>query len=323
MRNVICTVSFILLFLSCQNKSQKILAITETNTWSDTVNYRLATAEEARKLLVVEDHYIRNRSPFDIASRLENPEGKKEDLMKLMTEEVRDWTDKEKTQIDQLRTAINDSIRKHQYHLQFPKEIILVKSTLKDEGEAGGYTRKNFIVLMGGDIRQTLLLHETFHVLTRNNPEFKKKMYETIGFTVTPEELEYPKDLWDMRISNPDSERFDSYATFTIDGKQQKCAMVLYANRPYTTGKFFHYITIGMVPLDEQLKPIQENGKTIVYPLEKVSDFYEKVGRNTGYIIQPEEILADNFVIAFLNYPKVPTPELKDKIRNLLKQSPK
>ena len=76
---------------------------------------------------------------------------------------------------------------------------------------------------------------------------------------------------------------------------------------------------VGFVPYDEQMKPKQENGTTIVYPMEKISDFKEKIGENTQYIIHPEEILAENFVIAFIDQQSVPTPELKEKIRKILK----
>ena len=239
-------------------------------------------------------------------------------------QELREWNDKEKQTILNITKDLNDSIRKYQFNLPLPKEITLVKSTLKDEGGAGGYTRSNWIALTDQIIetpesfQRRILLHELFHVLTRNSLDFKKEIYQTIGFTVTDEELEYPKDLWDLHITNPDVGRYDSYATFTINGKSQKCAMLIYANRPYTGGTFFGYLNIGFIPYDENMKPIQENGKTVIYSIEQISDFYDKVGKNTLYIINPEEILADNFVIAFNNQANIPTPELKEKIRNIL-----
>ena len=297
----------------------------EDTQYSDTINFRLATLEEAKQLMSAEDSYTRSRSPFDIVSRLQNPNGTVEELNAYALQELREWNDEEKKVIQAITEDLNDSIRKYQYSLPLPKEIMLVKSTLKDEGGAGGYTRSNWIALTDKLVshikeegKKTLLLHELFHVLTRNSLNFKKEMYQTIGFTVLDEELEYPKDLWDVHITNPDVGRYDSYATFTIDGKPQKCAMLLYANRPYTTGTFFQYLNIGFIPYDENMKPIQIDGKTMAYSLEQISDFDEKVGKNTRYIINPEEILADNFVIAFNNKTDVPTPELTEKIRNIL-----
>ena len=323
MKKIILLVCSILCLSSCQNKSNRTNV--EDTQYSDTINFRLATLEEAKQLMSAEDSYTRSRSPFDIVSRLQNPNGTVEELNAYALQELREWNDEEKKVIQAITEDLNDSIRKYQYSLPLPKEIMLVKSTLKDEGGAGGYTRSNWIALTDKLVshikeegKKTLLLHELFHVLTRNSLNFKKEMYQTIGFTVLDEELEYPKDLWDVHITNPDVGRYDSYATFTIDGKPQKCAMLLYANRPYTTGTFFQYLNIGFIPYDENMKPIQIDGKTVAYSLEQISDFDEKVGKNTRYIINPEEILADNFVIAFNNKTDVPTPELTEKIRNIL-----
>ena len=315
---LVCGLSFL---TSCINKQSNVVE----SPYADTINFRLATLEEAKELMSREDSYTRSRSTFDIVSRLQNPEGTVEELNAFAIQELREWSEEEKTAIQTLTKDLNDSIRKYNYQLPLPKEVMLIKSTLKDEGGAGGYTRSNWIALtdklishLKEDRQKSILLHELFHILTRNSLEFKREMYNTIGFTVMDEELEYPMDLWDVHITNPDVGRYDSYATFMIDGKPQKCAMLLYANRPYTTGTFFQYLNIGFIPYDEDMKPLKEDGKTIVYPMEKISDFYEKVGYNTHYIINPEEILADNFVIAFNNQNKLKTPELKEKIRNIL-----
>lgn len=322
MRNAICTTSC-LLFLA-------LIPIMAQNQVSDTIKYRLASVDEAKQLTVAEDIYVNNWSPFDISSRLQNINGKKEELIKRATEEVREWTKEEELQITKMMVSMNDTIRKYGYKIPFPEEIILVKTTMQSEGGAGGFTRSNWIALsdrfctdLVETFRPILLLHETFHILSRYNPEFRKQMYEVIGFTISPEELEYPKDILNQRISNPDVERYDSYATFTIDGKKQKCAMILYSARPYSSGMFFEYMKTGFVPLDDELKAIQDADTTIVYPLEKISDFYDVVGKNTRYIIHPEEIMADNFVIGFFNQQSIPTPELKEKVRKVLTQSSK
>ena len=328
MNKILLSICSLTLFLNCQNKAKEVSQEDNRPTYSDTICFRPATLEEAKKLMLTEDSYILNRSSFDIVSRLQNPEGTKEELIAMSIQELREWTDEEKEKIQHLTETINNTIRREPFKLPLPKEIMLVKSTLNDEGGAGGYTRSNWIALtdrlfthLPTDFHQKLLLHETFHVLTRNSLAFKRKMYETIGFTVTDEELDYPKDLWDIHISNPDVGRYDSYATFIVEGKPVKCAMVLYADRPYTTGSFFQYMNIGFVPYNEQMKPEQENGKTIVYPMEKISDFKKKIGENTQYIIHPEEILAENFVLAFTDQQSVPTPDLKEKVRKILKSN--
>lgn len=44
--------------------------------------------------------------------------------------------------------------------------------------------------------------------------------------------------------------------------------------------------------------------------IEQVSGFYEQVGRNTEYIIHPEEILADNFRLILLGIKNPKSPDL-------------
>ena len=162
-----------------------------------------------------------------------------------------------------------------------------------------------------------LLAHELFHVLTRNNPDFREKMYKLIGFNIVPEEFEVPADLRDVVITNPDVNRFDSYARFRIKGEERPCAMLIYANKPYEGGSFFNYLTIGLMPLKDG-KAEQKDGKTVIYGIKDAENFFEQVGRNTNYIINPEEILAENFAFLLTRKPVTGTPELIEKMRQAL-----
>lgn len=52
----------------------------------------------------------------------------------------------------------------------------------------------------------------------------------------------------------------------------------------------------------------------------QVSGFFEQVGRNTNYVIHPEEILADNFSLLILGERRVPSPEILEKMQGILDQ---
>ena len=338
MRTLIFSVCAVLLasFSSCKSKDKAANA-TEVNNQeqaavlsSDTVNFHFATLDEAKKLVAAEDNFTKSWSEFDIVSRLNDPKGTKEQLKEYEAKELREWTDEEKQTITNFMYKINQTIRDEKFQLPFPQQITLVKSTLKDEGSAAGYTRENWIALYDqvGKIdeqhRQELILHELFHILTRHTIGFKRMAYSTIGFEVAEQELEYPAELQQKRITNPDIAKFDSYATFNINDEQKKCAMVLYHDRPYTEGRFFEYVKVGFVPYGEDFKAIRNaEGKVVVYDMKEVKDFFDKVGKNTGYIIHPEEILAENFVIAFLNQDPIKTPELRERLRKVLKADKK
>ena len=119
-------------------------------------------------------------------------------------------------------------------------------------------------------------------------------------------------------ISNPDVSRRDSYAPFTIEGKSMNCTMVIYTDKPYTEGTLSQYIKVGLVPLNEQFIPIQQNGITTIYTPEQASDFQERTGKNTNYVIDPEEILAENFSYLMVSKADLPNPQLVEDLGKAL-----
>ena len=133
-----------------------------------------------------------------------------------------------------------------------------------------------------------------------------------------------PKSIYDISISNPDVEHHDSYATFSINGKNIDCYMVLTASQPFNKpgDSFFNCIQSSIVPIDS---------KGEYYLPEDTDNFWEIFGENTSYVIDPEECLADNFSYAILNeeYEKdfeckmtklnFKNPEIIEKIINYLK----
>ena len=94
--------------------------------------------------------------------------------------------------------------------------------------------------------------------------------------------------------------------------------MVTYTDVPYTEGTLFQYIKVGLVPLNEQFVPLQENGVTIIYSLEQASDFQSKIGKNTNYVIDPEEVLADNFSFLMIEKAGLPDPQIVENLKKVM-----
>ena len=236
------------------------------------------------------------------------------------------WSDTEKERISKAMKSLDAEIKKQSYNLDFPKEIIFVKTTQKEEGNAEAYTRVNWIAIGEYALKEAsdadlkyLVAHELFHLLTRQNSNFKKDIYKVIGFTVIEKEIIFPSDLAEIRISNPDISRYDSYGTFTIGGQKQYCTMVIYTDRPYDGKTLFDYLKVGLVPLNGDFVPIQKAGKTIIYALDEAEDFYTQVGKNTNYLIHPEEIMADNFAFTLIGKKDLANPEIIQNVQKVLK----
>ena len=88
-----------------------------------------------------------------------------------------------------------------------------------------------------------------------------------------------------------------------------------YTDRAYTEGSLNQYIQIGLVPLNEQFIPYQQNGITTIYAPEQVSDFQERIGKNTAYAIDPEEVLADNFSYVLFGKADLSDPQLVENLQ--------
>lgn len=290
------------------------------------ISYRFATKAEAQMLITDIDNFTNKLNSLDINLRLGKEDGRKSELLRLAMNETLNWSDEDKKKITAAFKSLQAKIDKQKLKIKYPHEIILVKTSMKEEMNVTAYTRKNWIALGEDFINKAtkdnleyLLAHEMFHLLTRSDKNFKKSVYSVIGFEVTDRELFFPIDIVERKISNPDIEQYDSYAEFTIDGTKQKCSMIIYSDKAYTTGGLGDYLNVGLIPLDENLIPLRTDGKTIIYGIDKAEDFYDKVGRNTKYTINPEEILADNFAYLLIQKKDLPNPEIIKNIAAILK----
>lgn len=303
-----------------------IAAWAQSNKFSNSI-FRFATRAEGQMLITELDDYTRDWNQFDIDVRLQKPQGRKSQLLQFAMEQTLNWSDAEKERISsKAMKSLDAEIKKQSYNLDFPKEIIFVKTTQKEEGNAEAYTRVNWIAIGEHALKEAsdadlkyLVAHELFHLLTRQNSNFKKDIYKVIGFTVIEKEIIFPSDLAEIRISNPDISRYDSYGTFTIGGQKQYCTMVIYTDRPYDGKALFDYLKVGLVPLNGDFVPVQKAGKTIIYALDEAEDFYTQVGKNTNYLIHPEEIMADNFAFTLIGKKDLANPEIIQNVQKVLK----
>lgn len=291
------------------------------------ISYRFATRAEAQMLITDIDNFTNRLNSFDINLRLGKEDGRKSELLRLAMNETLNWSETEKKKITAAFKSLQAKIDKQKLKIKYPQEVILVKTSMKEEMNVAAYTRKNWIAFGEKYINEStpedleyLLAHEMFHLLTRSNKDFKKSVYSVIGFNITDRELFFPIDIIEKRISNPDIEMYDSYAEFTINGQKQKCSMMIYSAIPFSAGKTLSdYLSVGLIPLNDSLIPLQENGQTVIYSIDQAEDFYQKIGKNTEYIINPEEILADNFAYLVTQKKNLPNPEIIQKIAAILK----
>jgi hypothetical protein len=171
-----------------------------------------------------------------------------------------------------------------------------------------------------------LLAHELFHVLSRRDGALRQRLYRIIGFEVC-DPIELPSSLAPRKLTNPDAPLIDCTIELkSEDGKVFTGAPVLYANaNQYDAtkgGSIFQYLTFRLLVVerkDNRWQPLLlDTGEPVVIDAKKEDAFYEKIGKNTNYVVHPDEILADNFVHLVMENRELMTPRIVEEMRRAL-----
>jgi hypothetical protein len=202
-----------------------------------------------------------------------------------------------------------------------------VKTTGREEGGADGYTRGSTIIIAegasreAGDALERLFLHELFHVFTRHTPHLRIPLYAIVGFRhCNP--IDYPSELKSRKITNPDAFHFDAHIQLTLDA-DTLWAMPLTLTRSdaYESGNLFANIVVEFLEVvvnGGRVEPRRIDGQPVLHGWEDVGGYLEQIGRNTTYIIHPEEILAVNFAMAVQQKKEAANPEIPQAILETL-----
>ncbi len=293
---------------------------------SSEVNFVLANKKQGKEFLTTEDPYIKNLSNFDMYARMKiNSTVSTQQFLDFIGQQTLDWTTAEKKSMEKVFANIKDFFRP--YKIDLPKDIYFVKTTGREEGNSA-YCRNQNVIVISQPLLKTdtkgltdLFTHELFHIYSKNNLDVREKLYNQIGFYKTGE-LDYPRALYRYKITNPDSVNNNYYFKGTVNGETVNLMPLLLSStfvyNEETKKEFFEYMTLVFWHVD-----IGEEKTELVYEtasLKDISNFYDMVGKNTSYIIHPEEILADNFVLMINETKNLPSPEVVSNMMDILKK---
>lgn len=285
--------------------------------------------ERAKELLMTEDDYTAILSRFDLMSKC----GSKSDSVTLAVyfrkavRTIKPWSEDDKKGLKKIVESVNKKIKELGLKLKMPERIEIVRSDMSNEGGANGYTRGAYIVLRddmtegtSGSYENTFI-HELFHILSRFDPAMSEKVYNIIGFKKC-NEVPYPPEIADLRISNPDAPFNNFYITVKYNDKPVDVMLILFSGRSYAGGSFFGYLQIGLLAVEgdeSNKKVVYQNGKPLILKFKEVKDFYEQTGRNTDYNFHAEELSADHFVMLVNQQQGLPNPEIIEAMKNVMK----
>ena len=285
-----------------------------------------ATVTEARAHLAKQDAYVQGLSSFERAAKIKQAGPvSTEQYIEFIQGQALEWSDEEKTTVRKVIAAAKLKLARFARHL--PKRIDLIKTTGNDEG-AAPYTRGTSIILPKRRASQStkglerLFYHELFHIISRGNPKLRDELYRIIGYEKCGA-VSLPGDMMSRRISNPDAPVVEHCIRVSKDDESHWCAPVLFSRapkyNPETGGTFFRYLEFRLMAIDRKTsKAILKDGKPILLEPDAVEGFFEQIGRNTNYIIHPEETLANNFVHLMTAKQDLKNPEIPENIEAIL-----
>jgi len=287
------------------------------------------TAQGARNHLRTNDIYLQNMSPFDRSARLKTSRDvSHSEYLDFISLQTLDWNENEIQRITGIMVNIGRSLS--DYNMSFPDKIIFIKTTGLEEGNAA-YCRGNNIIVLPvitldyqTDRLYNLILHELFHIYTRNNAEIQERLYNILSFK-KGNELRLPAEIFQWKITNPDAAVNNYFFSSRIGGRDFNLMPVLLSSGNYDErrgGEFFDYLGLYFIAVTDNgsnTVPLILNSSYVIFNVNQVPNYYTLIGRNTNYIIHPEEILADNFVFLINNNRNLPNMEILERMREILK----
>jgi hypothetical protein len=305
-----------------------------------------ASVETGRALLTTVDEYVSQQSNFDRQARVnlrrEVAEVTLPIYLDYVASQVMSWSP---TELASLRAIVASMATLFAtLSLRLPPQVFLVKTSGQEEGYAAYTRRKDTIVLPANMVAsietatsygdplhpsndvsylQDVMIHECFHLFSKNHPPERYKLYERIHYRSTGAPIALPDVPWgppgaqasmrDLKITNPDEPSEDVYIEMNVPSQpgqpdsprvKRALAPLLLANRPYAGGIFFEYLewwfmAIAQAP-DQRWAPVLgPDGRPLLFesaPL--MAEYLALVSANfTQEIFQPDEILAQNFVL--------------------------
>ena len=289
---------------------------------------RFATATESRLRLGTRDDFVAALSAYDRSARTGRRGAVTEnEFLEFAAGQALDWQPAEIAKLSLSVAKISERLKPLQ--LPLPREVWLVKTTGREEAETP-YTRGNAIILpqqylnVAADEMERVIIHELFHVISRHVPERRNALYAIVGFRDCGP-LAWPPELEPRRITNPDAPDNRYCITLQRDGAPLTFYPVLFAKEesfdPALHGTYLDRLIFKLMAVmgsGTTWIPGRAGTTLVLLDAGNVPEYFSAFGLNTRYIIHPEEILADTFVLLARGERKVRTPRILEELERVL-----
>ena len=221
--------------------------------------------------------------------------------------DVMDFSASEKDFVLRVFDDLYENPKMEQLHM--PDSILLIKVAGRHYGNSVYYTRENCIIIPQNVLKEKnrsafsgVMLHELFHIYSRYNPSKRKALYETVGFEKTAG-INFPVDLANRMVYNPDGLDIDWTCKLEVpNGITRVIPLLVSVSTPaFNKGLFanFQFLLYEVQSLDDGSYTVltDSTGSSTLSMSTFIPAYYNLIGTNTDYIIHPDEILADHFMM--------------------------
>ncbi len=269
---------------------------------------------EAKKFLTTNDEDVNSLTSLDRSIRMKTQKAvSQEEYLSFVASHAMQWTQSEKKRMEEVIKSAAGKLKR--FNLKLPPTILLIKTTGAEEGNAA-YIRRNAIVLPQKLISQQNIMqmmsnsqnsriehiftHELFHIYLEHNPQLKEAFYKVVGFQkCNPVEL--PEKLEKYVPTSGFS--YDYYIELLYkDGTINVMPIITVPNYDYEKKDvFFKYMKVQLLAIEKAGDKWQfkrdDTGEPVLFELDDLPGYRRETGDNTEYVINPEEIIAENFVL--------------------------
>lgn len=288
-----------------------------------------ASIETGQAALKTPDRFTRSLSRFDLQFRLSTGRAaSSEDLLQFAADQVVRWEDSDRTKLAGIVASVRE--RFAPLRLPLPKTILLIQTTGKEEMNFA-YCRRNAIIFPQKYVAyrprqlEAIFVHEVFHILSSHNEPLRHSLYKLIGYQPCPE-IALPQDLAERKITNPDGPSLRYYIEVQSGDARYKAVPLIFAKSRYDVDAevaFFDYMQFRLLavnPGDDAWEVLLRDQEPVLLDPQQTPSYHEQIGKNTNYIIHPDEILADNFMHLVMQTKDLPTPRLLEQMRKVLQE---
>lgn len=278
---------------------------TSTFTGMAGTSVRFASVETARSLLAADDEWLRAAGPFNLRAIMGRAEAvSKEDFRRWVGSTAMAWPAEQQQRWTRALEALAPGWSA--LRIPLPPEVLLVGTSGQEQGGQPHTRGQAIMVPVGFQVPAAaddvwMMAHELWHVASRGAPELATRLYAEIGFEPIPP-LVYPEAWAPIRLANPDAPQNRHAMRLSIEGREVWVTPVTVAVRtdlrPGET--FFSVVDVRLLevhPDGAESRAVLRDGQPVWHPIQGNHDYLKRQGGNTGYVIHPEETMADNIAL--------------------------